>query len=89
MKEEKKKSNKKKLVLKGAFTLALITLLSTVLNAFEPAISGQVAVQQLNDSIESNATMTLYNNLKQNAWVGYVAIPFIVFFKDIKSLFNK
>jgi hypothetical protein len=77
----------KKQIIKSVLTIALLVVLNLVLGAYEPVISSQFAVQQLNDSYDSNANLTIYQNLKNWSWLAYILIPVIVFFKDIKKLF--
>lgn len=78
----------KKFLVKAFFTILLMVALTVFGNAYEPVISGQVAVQQLNDSYDSSANMTIYQSFKNWSWVGYILIPVLIFFKDIKKLFG-
>lgn len=77
-----------KLLIKLLITIALLIVLNIIFSAFEPTISSQVAVGQLSDSYDSNASMTIYQQLKQFTWVVYLLIVGLVFSKDIRKVIN-
>lgn len=77
------------IIKKGIVSIVLIVLTSVVFNAFEPTISGQVAVGQLQDTVSSSASMDLYRNFRDYFWITYLVIPFLVFFTDIIKLIKK
>ena len=79
----------KRILIKLLLTTVVTVLIAIGLNAYEPVISGNVAVNQLSDTYNSNADMTIYQTLKNFAWLLYLVIYALVFGKDIKKAFNK
>lgn len=76
----------KKVIFKVIFTIVLIVLISVIVSSFEPVVSSKFAVNQLQDTYNSNATLTIYERIKDWSWVLYLFIIFIVFINDIKKL---
>lgn len=77
-----------RLGIKAIITVMLIVVLNMIISAFEPTISSQIAVGQLSDSYDSNASMTIYHQLKQYSWVVDLLIVGLVFNKDIRKTIN-
>lgn len=75
-----------KILVKAIITVVVLAGLTMLLNSLEPVVSGQLAVNQLNDTWTSNSNLTLYNDIKSYSWIGYIIIPLLVFFTDIKKL---
>jgi hypothetical protein len=74
---------------KIVFTISLLTIINIIISAFEPVVSSGLAIQQLSDTYESNATLTIYEELKKYLWVVYLVIVLLVFKNDWKKLFTK
>lgn len=79
----------KRLIIKALITAIILSILNVIISAFEPVVSSNLAVQQLNDSYESNAMLTIYENLKPYVWICEVVIVALVLQKDIRNVFNK
>jgi hypothetical protein len=64
----------------------LLFVIPSFINAYIPVIDGSFAVNQLNDSIDSNASMKLYEGFKSNLLWIYLVIPIILFMPEIIRL---
>lgn len=70
--------------------IVMVVILSILAEAIAPLFEADLSIQsQLADSDESQATYTIYKQLKPFSPLVYVLLAYLMFRKEIKRLFHK
>jgi hypothetical protein len=81
--------NKMMFFIKTVVFIATIIILGSVISAFEPVVSSSIAVQQAYDTVESNAQMSIYHDLKKYTPIVWLLVGLLIYRREIKLLINK
>lgn len=78
-----------KLIIKIAVSLLVFLVVSYTMKYYQPAVGGSIAVNQLEDSYSSSASVKIWQDFKNNWIFCYGVLVIALFFTDIRKLFKK
>lgn len=82
------KFNVKLIVVKVVFLLVFIRLFTIINTAISPIIANHLALNQMNNSVDSSLGIRLYSECSQYSWVLIIVAVFILFAEDIGKIIN-
>lgn len=77
------------IIIKTIILIALIISLNAILQAYEPTLTNELAMQQMQNYDISNSGILFYSYLRNYNWIGILIIASIMFWKDVVRLINK
>lgn len=77
-----------RVVAKIIISLILFIVIDMLMRYYEPSIGGNIAVKQLEDSYSSSANVKMWQEVKNNWFLGYIVLVVFIFINDIKRLFK-
>lgn len=84
-----KKSSVTILCTKMLITVIVLIVFTAIMNYFNPAISSQLGVGQLEDSYTAKASLDMWNDFRNYYFLIYILVPVIIFFSDIVYIIRK
>lgn len=82
------KLNIKIIAMKFVFLLLFVWAFSMINTAISPIIANYLALNQMNNSIDSSFGIRLYSECSQYSWVLIIIATFILFAEDIGKIIN-
>lgn len=82
------KSSIKFIAVKVVFLLVFIRLFTIINTAISPIIANHLALNQMNNSIDSSFGIRLYSECSQYSWLLIIIATFILFAEDIGKIIN-
>ena len=83
------KRNIKFIIAKSVFLLVFIQMFRMINTAVSPIIANYLALNQMNNSVDSSFGIRLYSECSQHSWVLILIAAFVLFAEDIGKIINK
>lgn len=83
-----KKLFTKKLLFKIITFFIVLVILNNVESAISPIVVNSLALNQMNNSIDSHLWLQLYMNLSKYSWLVKLLLVIMIFGSDVKNLLN-
>lgn len=77
------KLNIKMIAIKAVFLVAIVRIFSIINTEISPIIANYLALNQMNNSIDSSLGIRLYSEFSQYSWVLIIFATYILFAEDI------
>ena len=77
------KLNIKMIVTKAVFLVVIVRIFSIINTEISPIIANYLALNQMNNSIDSSLGIRLYSEFSQYSWVLIIIATYILFAEDI------
>lgn len=77
------KFNIKMIAIKAVFLVVIVRIFSIINTEISPIIANYLALNQMNNSIDSSLGIRLYSEFSQYSWVLIIIATYILFAEDI------
>ena len=78
----------KKLLFKVITVFIVFVILNNIESSISPIITNSLALNQMNNSIDSHLWFQLYTNLSRYLWLVKLLLVIMIFGSDLKRLLN-
>lgn len=84
-----RKPTVKSIIIKLFILFSFVFLLNLISATIAPVTQNELAMMQMENTIESSMGIQLYSYIKDYSWVVIVFVTAMLFYKEIKFIFNK
>lgn len=79
---------KKKLLFKVITVFIVFVILNTIESSVSPIVLNSLALNQMNNTVDSHLWFQLYNHISRYSWLVKLALVIMIFGSDVKNLLN-
>lgn len=76
-------------VIKAFILIVLIVAYGIWSTAIEPVFTNEMAMQQMQNADFSSTGIATYSYVRNYAWIGFVVVGLLLFYKEIIAIFKK